>query len=224
MKQDPILITGCARSGTSLVAGIIDRCGAFGGGVLGPTPHNKRGQYENREIVDRLVKPYLRIQHLDPMCQKPLPDPQNLLPYDNLEPEVRRILREDGYQDGPWYYKTAKACLMWPIWHKAFPKAKWVIVRRETEEIVESCMRTGFMRKRSTREEWREWVRIHELRFQEMIDAEAIDVEEVWPREFFVGDFLRVRDMIEWLGLEWKGDEVIEFVSPALWNGGENHG
>ena len=34
--KDPILITGCARSGTSMIAGVINICGAFGGDMAGP--------------------------------------------------------------------------------------------------------------------------------------------------------------------------------------------
>ena len=68
--KPPILITGAARSGTSMVAGIVHRCGAKGGAVLGPTPYNRRGQYENRRVTDTVVKPYLLMQGLDPLGAK----------------------------------------------------------------------------------------------------------------------------------------------------------
>ena len=43
-----IFITGCARSGTSLNAGIVARSGAW-------------GQYENEEIRDTTSKPILKM-------------------------------------------------------------------------------------------------------------------------------------------------------------------
>jgi len=219
----PIIITGAARSGTSMVAGIIDRCGAWGGDVLGPTPANKRGQYENRAIVDQVVKPYLHLQGLDPMCQRPLPDVNCLLPFDNLRQRVEGVLRAQGWDgDQAWYYKCAKACLMWPVWHKAFPNARWVVVRRKDEQIIASCLRTGFMRAYRDAAGWQKWVDVHKARFYEMVSLESgLDVCEIWPERFFVGDFLEAKSMIDWLGLEWDGNAVLDFVSPALWNGGK---
>jgi len=39
----PILVVGAARSGTSLVAGIINMSGAFGGVMAGPQKSNQKG-------------------------------------------------------------------------------------------------------------------------------------------------------------------------------------
>ena len=41
--KNPIIITGCARSGTSLTAGVINICGAGGGEMSGATIYNKKG-------------------------------------------------------------------------------------------------------------------------------------------------------------------------------------
>ncbi len=43
----PIIVTGCARSGTSLTAGVLHLCGAWIGKCTGPTAYKKRGQFEN---------------------------------------------------------------------------------------------------------------------------------------------------------------------------------
>jgi len=145
--EAPILITGCARSGTSMTAGILDRCGAYGGNLLmGHSRANRKSFYENREIRDNILKPYLMLCGADPLGQKPLPQPQALLPLANLRSKIEQIFKFQGYKDGPWYYKGSKMCLVWPTFHTAFPEAKWVIVRRRDEDIVYSCMRTAFMR------------------------------------------------------------------------------
>ena len=39
---------------------------------------------------------------------------------------VQKIMHRHGWKEGPWFYKGAKACLMWPMWHDAFPDAKWI--------------------------------------------------------------------------------------------------
>jgi len=224
----PILITGAARSGTSLSAGIINICGAFGGRMSGPTRNNKKGMFENARIRNQILKPYLRGIGMDPLGQYPLPDPENLLPQPDLKKQVEQIMVEDGYKDGPWMYKGAKACLTWPLWSKAFPDAKWVIVRRKTNDIVASCLKTNFMRAFSSKnfqkcagvdneiDGWTWWVEQHIRRFKEMVDS-GLNCMEVWPEKMVKGDYTQSKDMIEWLGLEWKEEEVKSFIDPKLW-------
>jgi hypothetical protein len=55
--KDPILITGAARSGTSMTAGVINICGAFGGVLSGPNKNNKKGMFENNRIRQDIAKP-----------------------------------------------------------------------------------------------------------------------------------------------------------------------
>lgn len=221
----PIIVTGCARSGTSLTAGILHRCGAFGGTMRGPNPANPRGQFENIEIVSTLVKPYLRNLGVDPLGQKPLPDPSRCWG-DAARLDWRRkiegIMRRQGYPGGPWLYKGAKACLVWPLWHEAFPEAKWVIVRREDSEIVASCLRTSFMRAYQDEAGWQGWVEAHKRRFAEM--RERVDVREVWPWRAIAGDLSKFRELAGCLGLKWNEAAAREFVSPDLWHGGRGDG
>jgi len=213
----PILLTGCARSGTSMTAGIIDRCGAFGGYCSGPTMWNKKGMYENEEIREKVIKPYLVLNGCDPKGQEPLPDPTRLLPLANLAEKIEQIMHYSGYQDGAWYYKGAKMCLIWPEIHKAFPDAKWVIVRRHDEDIVNSCMKTSFMNAFKEPAKWQEWVDAHKVRFQEMHDA-GLNITEVWPTKFVQGDFSEIIALIESLNLEWKEEAVQDFVNPEYWS------
>lgn len=69
IEKSPILITGCARSGTSMVAGVINMCGAFGGSMSGPNHNNAKGMFENARVRNNIVKPYLRQLHVDPLGQ-----------------------------------------------------------------------------------------------------------------------------------------------------------
>lgn len=214
---DPILITGAARSGTSLTAGIVHRCGAFGGVLRPPNPANPRGMYENRAIVEGIVKPYLASIGADPMGQDPLPDTWALKPLPELGRKVAGILRAEGYTSGPWYYKGAKTCLVWPLFHEAFPTARWIIVRRETDGIVDSCLRTPFMRAFKGREGWRAWVKCHEHRFAEMRRA-GLAIREVWPARAVAGDLSEMREAVEWAGLTWDEPAVRAFVAAELWD------
>ncbi len=215
----PFLITGCARSGTSMTAGIIHQGGAWGGELSGPTIYNKKGMFENAEIRS-LQKLYLTSIGADPLGQKPLPIRSKIRSVDRWAPEIRRIVTEQGYMEGPWFYKGAKMCLIWELWAEAFPDAKWVIVRRNDKEIIDSCMRTGFMKKYTTREGWQYWIDYHKQRFQEMKDA-GLQIKEVYPIKFVQKNYIEIKEVIEWLGLEWKESFTKEFVNPSYYNQGD---
>jgi len=236
--RDPILITGCARSGTSMVAGAVHLCGAFGGIMRKPNRFNEKGMFENDAVVNALIKPYLRSHNLDPLGQFPLPILNRLRIPNDWKERIEKIMLNEGYKEGPWMYKGAKMCLIWPVLHYTFPNAKWIIVRRRTADIVHSCVHTKFMRAfrnediqrkvyvKNEREGWLWWVHQHEKRFVEMI-TEGLNCKVIWPHRMVRGDYQQMMETIEWLGLSWK-TEVLNFVDPKLWHarakskGGDN--
>lgn len=222
--KSPILITGAARSGAGMIAGVINLCGAFGGVMT-----NKRGLYENDNIRETVVKPYLRRSGADERGQYPLPD----LNTDVVIPKyfksgIEKIMVREGYQEGPWMYKDARIALMWPVWHYAFPNAKWIIVRRRTGDIIQSCLKTGYMlafaessnrssiNVQSEEEGWLWWVHQYEKRFVEML-TEGVNCKIIWPERMLNGDYHQLYDALDWLGLEWK-TEVLTFIDPLLWS------
>lgn len=220
-EDDPILITGAARSGTSMVGGVVDMCGVFGGAMSGATQYNEKGMFENIEIRNNMVKPLLVEVKADPMAQKPLPKESDFDGVSGIvwRSDILNILKKEGYieAEGTWFYKGAKMCLMWKLWHRAFPKARWIIVRRRTEDIINSCIRTGFMRAYTGREGWRGWVDVHIQRFEQMKEA-GLNVREVYPQEMIDGNFSEMKSIIDWLGLEWKDLKAKDFVTPSLWH------
>jgi hypothetical protein len=215
IEQAPILITGIARSGTSMIARVVNCCGAFAG--EGAT-HRKR-MFENVIISNRIVRPYMERMGTDPKGQFPLPVISDLtIPVDWRE-RVENIIKEEGYKDGPWMYKDTKMGLIWPVWHSTFPKAKWVIVRRRTGDVIQSCLKTGYMTAYETEDGWLEWVHAHEERFRQMIEA-GIDYKVIWPERMMNRDFQQLYEIIDWLGLTWK-DEALNFIDPLLWGNKE---
>jgi len=226
--KSPILITGCARSGTSMVAGIINICGAFGGVMSGPNRNNQKGMFENVAIRQRMTKPYLHSIGVDPLGQYPLADTNSLpIPRDWKDRVEEIMIREGLQEDQPWMVKEAKMSFTWPIWHYAYPNAKWIIVRRKTPDIIRSCMRTAFMNAFRREENqaaveakdeydgWMWWVHQHEAQFKEMLYA-GLNVKQIWPERMVSRDYGQTEEMIEWLGLEWN-DEIFGFIEPKLW-------
>jgi hypothetical protein len=219
--KDPILVTGCARSGTSLTAGILHICGAFGGDMYGPNRFNQKGMFENQVIRQEIVKPYLKKIGVDPLGQRPLPNNRQIFEVNQVQADAWRkrihvVMQGQGYVDGEWFYKGAKICLVWRLWHMAFPQAKFVVVRRNAEDIAASCLRTSFMRAYSDKRGWLKWVAKHEKRFDEMQQA-GLDVTEFWPSRVIDGDFDYARQFVEGFGLVYNDNLVKAFVDPTLY-------
>ena len=231
--KKPIFITGCARSGTSLTAGIIDKSGIWGGNTCGPTPHNQKGQFENTEIRNRVIKGYLRFLNVDPMGQNPLPNidivkKDAVIEGDATREEVLSILITQGYKNNNvrWYLKGAKLCLIWPLWNAAFPTAKWVVVRRDDYDICSSCLKTSFMRAFNRRNGWLYWVGEHKKRFEEMHKA-GLDIFEFWPFRVINGNEKHLEELLNYLDVEYTQKlkrDIQDFISPNLWHFKEEGG
>ncbi len=210
MKDNPpIIITGAPRSGASIVAGVINLCGAFGGDM---SLH--KGSYENGAIQSLVESAYLESNGYDPMGQFPLPNGIHTLP-SNWKKLILGQLMVEGYEKGTWMYKSSRASLLWPIWNYAFPSAKWVIVRRRTGDIVESCTKTGYMTAfknetnlsnvgvQTEKDGWLWMVHKYEEKFIEMI-SEGLNCKVIWPERMVNGDYRQVYETLDWIGLPWK--------------------
>ena len=155
------------------------------------------------------------------MGQNPLPNNRQIFEVSPKQIETwRKLITESmirqGYKDGPWFYKGAKCCLVWYLWHKAFPAAKWIIVRREDKDIARSCLKTRFMRAFRDEQGWLNWVQEHKKRFAEMHMAE-LSIFEFWPSEIVKGDFSTAKEMMGFLGLPWEEKLCRSFIDPALY-------
>jgi hypothetical protein len=208
----PIFITAVERSGSTMIARIFDICGVHVGNVS--------TMYENigfKLLMDDFIGnnheglfPDIKLQSIPAWWKD----------------EVLEILRNEGYADGAWLCKSPKMAQMWTTWHYAFPNARWIIVRRRTGDIIESCVKTGYMMlfknpanlKKvgvSTEQEgWKWWVHQYEKRFVEMIEA-GVNCRIVWPERMVTGDYQQIYETLEWLGLKWNS-KIVETIDPML--------
>lgn len=197
-----IFITGCARSGTSLTAKILQRLGCS----LGPV----NSLYENLSVREGILKPYLRSIGADPLGQKTLPDTTRLISIADLKCRIENEI--PGPE--PRAYKDAKLVLVWPIFHAAFPDAVWVIVRRDAEAIADSCMRTNFMRAYQTKEQWLGWVHEYETRMEIM--RRMLNVVETWPDKY-IKDPAKFKNVASKCGLEFSEEIVANCIDNRAW-------
>lgn len=197
-----IFVTGCARSGTSLITEILKGHGVALGEV--------NSLSENMAVREGVLKPYLRAIGADPLGQSPLPDAMEPCPA--LRASVEAAI---GPLVEPWAYKDAKLALVWPVWADAFPQAKWVLVRRDAEKIAASCVRTPFMRAFTGSAGWLNWVARQEARFDEM--RTHLDLIEVWTDEV-IADPKAFAPVCRFLDLEFDVNRVENCIDRTRWH------
>ena len=207
INQSPILITGCPRSGTTIVARAVHVAGAFMG------ESSKRGMLENDEIKTKVVKPFFNLIGQD--CRGQFVKLETPNPIQNdWQTRIERILTTQKYTPNDvWMYKGL-SCLIWPVWKLNFPEAKWIIVRRRTGDIIQSCMKTAYMTAHNDEKGWRDWVHLYEAKFIEMIEA-GLNCKVIWPERILDKDYQQLYETIEWTGLKWN-NSIIPTIDKLL--------
>ncbi len=214
----PLLVTGLPRSGTSLVAGLLAESGVWVGRTVPGGPPNPRGFFEHVVLREEIDKGLLRALGCDPLGVTSLP-PMTLPPVDNLRETVHRVLAREGY-DGhrPWLFKDAKLTLLWPLWAQAFPRARWLIVRRAREDVIRSCLRTHFMAQHGLDErQWQRWAEAYEQRLGQL-RRRVCWWREIWPQRLVRGDFQALELLVRELGLPPRPARWARFVLPDSWH------
>lgn len=205
-KENPIFITGADRSGSTLIARIVALCGV----ELGLT----NTMFENKQLVDA-SRVYIR----DHSKTNPFPT------FDSLsltwQTEVLKEMRQDR-----WAFKSSLLTQMWQNYDYAFPNAKWVIVRRKSADIVNSCIKTNYMSlfkseenrqligAKTEAEAWLWWIHQYEEQWVQMI-TKGLNCKMIWPERMVTGDYGQIYEMLDWLGLEWDA-KIPLTIDPLL--------
>ena len=216
----PVFVLGLPRSGTSMIAGCLDLCGAWTGSTVpGGGKENPRGFFEHIYIREHIVKTILTRAGCDPLGVRKLPPLDLNIHVPGLADLIGKVIRSDGYEDDrPWLYKDAKLTLLWPTFANTFPHARWVIVRRDEDSIIDSCLRTFFMNQHSSeRAYWAHFVKEYLLRL-EQLKRSGVWCYEISSRDVIEGDFSSLRELVQNLGLTYREEALVEFVTPAYWH------
>ena len=112
-----------------------------------------------------------------------------------------------------------KMLLLWPYYRKHFPNATWVILRREREEIIDSCIRTSFMKQHSLdRNFWEGWCTEYESRI-EQLKASGAKYYEISASDVIDPDArVTLRKLIKKLKLKWNEKTIQDFIEPSVWH------
>jgi hypothetical protein len=215
----PVLITGVPRSGTSLVTGLLGLCGLWLGDTVPGGRENIRGFFENKILREKLQKELLRSGGFDPLGVNRLPPPEWQPAVENCREFVCAALAAQRYEGTqPWGFKDAKLSLTWRVWHQQFPQARWIIVRRRTDEIVASCLRTSFMQQHSSDPAfWHRFVDAYLARL-EALQRSVPSSRTIGASDVAAGRFGTLQQIVAELGLAWDEDAARAFVEPAAWH------
>jgi len=221
INQAPILITGCPRSGTGMVAGILSIAKVFGGYV--------DRMYENITIREVYIKNYLRSVGMDADACCPIVAKYPIAFPEYWEEKITECLTKQGVHNQEWYYKDSRNAVLWRLWSLAFPQSRWIIVRRSDEDIIESCQKTGYMRTFDSEavrrhigvpnaEEGWKWV-IGEYKncFTKIQSTFPNNYREIWPEKMAAGDYSEITELLQWLGLAVDIDKVKDYIKPKLY-------
>ena len=139
---------------------------------------------------------------------------------------INRVLVAQKGLGKPWMVKHSGLTRLWPVWNYAYPDAKWLIVRRRTGDVIQSCIKTGYMRIfkdpvirseflfENEGQAWLWWVHEYEKRFVQMIEA-GLNCRIIWPERMVTGDYQQIYETIEWLGLKWN-NTIPSIIDPLL--------
>lgn len=202
-----------------MVAGLLGLSGLWLGHTVPGGQENIRGFFENVILRERVQKEILRQGRFDPLGVQRLPPPAWHPSVKTLRAVVAAALDAQQY-DGRqvWGFKDAKLTLTWRIWHEHFPRARWVIVRRSSDEVIASCLRTSFMKLHSGDPAfWHRFVADYLERLAALQQAVG------WSRVIAAGDvaagrFTALEQLIGELGLTWRPDAARAFLAPDHWN------
>ncbi len=134
MRAAPLVIAGFHRSGTSLVAQLLNQAGLFvGDDLIGAMPSNPYGHFEDRQFVgvhNRILDENgLTWQVAEPFI--PVISPESWQTMQGIL-DRRRLTR------GLWGFKDPRVCLFLEAWRHLLPTMKTLVVFRHYADSAHS--------------------------------------------------------------------------------------
>jgi len=222
--RQPIFIVSTGRSGTSMVTGLLNRAGMWVGEYHKGDRDNPGGYFENKRIKDGVIKPILTFSGYDRHGRHPLPEETLDLPHEEFGNLIKAHLDADGYQyHVPWGFKDAKMVLMWPTLHKAFPDARWVIVKRNREDVIKSLSRARFMAQpmagliKDDSDFLGKWFDRYQRGIDEIKSCPEIEFYEVDSDQILSGDYSSLLRTADALNLRLNDERIRNYVKPEWW-------
>lgn len=151
-KQTCIFILGMHRSGTSCLAGSLQQYGLYLGEVFEQNPHNKKGNRENKQIMD------LNNALLEYNCGSWDNPPSQIRWNDDLAIKRDLIIRK--FKDSAftiWGFKDPRTIITLPFWLNKIRNFKFVGSFRNPVSVAESLMKRNGLDQEKAYKLWLEY-------------------------------------------------------------------
>jgi hypothetical protein len=136
--QPTLIIAGMHRSGTSLVASLLQSAGlAIGQNLVGANYGNVKGHFENVDFV-KFHESILYASGIDPIGRTLN---RNLIPPQYYADLASDLVEKNASLTGPWGWKEPRTTLFLPFWGSRLPTAKFLFVYRAPWEVLDSLFR-----------------------------------------------------------------------------------
>lgn len=224
------LVTGCEKTGTSLVGGLCDANGLFGGDrerYIRPVKYNRRGNFENRRIKEEILKPYLTPRGLYSVREAPSSMKGEDVDWfgmdidpDELRSKILNIFRDEGWDgEAPLFIKQPCFVRMPKEMSLAFPEALWMLVRRDPQMAMWSRHYRNFTNNQPKEDGTFDVDDILRLASSSMDQiVENCNTVEVWPEDIAKGLWTPIRSCIEYAGGKWDQKASEKFYDPTAFH------
>ena len=197
-----------------MTARCVSALGFFGGRTKPGDAFNATGYYENTAVEDLIVS-YLR--HADACNLGRRFQPFGLdAPFPGFACRVLDRLYDQGYDGArPFFYKDTKTPLVWPLWDRSFPQARWVLVERNRRDTLASIRRAPFMTHYETERQWAAYLDRYD-RLLTHIRSEVASCHTVNADALLAGDRREVQELSSYLERPARARRASAMVDPSL--------
>lgn len=207
-----VFVMGMHRSGTSMVTGILQKCGLFlGNNLLMGARDNPKGHFEDRKFLN--INNSLLISNGGTWR-----NPPKWISARNLEPIMKRFLAS-WPEDKLVGWKDPRICITFPAWNALIKpeRVKIIFVLRNEIQIAKSLQaRNGIPFERGKR-----LTKIYNNRAMENIRGAAnVQYIMTWHYRYFENWQAEIESITEFLGLEIPQDTkpITDFIDKKLWH------
>lgn len=141
LLMTPICIAGMHRSGTSVIAQLLHRCGIQLGDesmLMAATPDSPNSLWEDTRFVvinDAILGAFGGAWDYPPAMDHGWPEDERL---DTVRRDAEALLAECANQGTPWGWKDPRNSLTFPFWQRYFPDMKVVFSLRDPLAVARS--------------------------------------------------------------------------------------
>jgi hypothetical protein len=197
-----ICIIGMHRSGTSMIARLLQQCGLYLGPadrLLGSSGGNPLGHFEHTgflQINEELLA-HLKGSAFDPpRFAADWERDMSLAPFFARAKEL-----VDGFRSHSlWGWKEPRTTLLLPFWRRLIPNLRFVVCVRNPMEVGESVMRRGIGSFQKGVWLWNEYTR------SALRETRGYPRRIVFYEDFLAGDKRQIRNLVEFCGLAGAGE------------------